>query len=137
VFWSVLSVDVLVSLWTATKLNSKHGLQLTIDEKKKLAPTFYLLGKNEAEIADVLAVSITSVSNWVKNVKDKIEEAQKQKIVELYLQCLTQQEIANKIGLTQGRIAQIINNFKDEKINNPPILESGGQCLLWLILVLF
>ena len=41
-------------------------------------------------------------------------------LIEPHLKCKTQTEIANIIGVTQGRIAQIINSFKNEKINNPP-----------------
>jgi len=40
--------------------------------------------------------------------------------MELYLQCCTQQEIANKIGLTQGRVAQIIKNMQLHIVENPP-----------------
>jgi len=40
--------------------------------------------------------------------------------MEYYLQCCTQKEIANKIGLTQGRVAQIIKNIKFDIVENPP-----------------
>lgn len=38
--------------------------------------------------------------------------------------CLTHAEISNKIGLNRPRITQIVNNFKNEISNNPPIPDS-------------
>ena len=37
---------------------------------------------------------------------------------------LTQEEIANKLNLTHGRISQIVNDFKTELINKPIVPES-------------
>ena len=53
---------------------------------------------------------------------------EKQRIISLYLQCNTQDEIANKSGVSQGRVAQIISKFKTEEINNLPV----PDCLQYL-----
>ncbi|MDT8781528.1 MAG: helix-turn-helix domain-containing protein [Candidatus Bathyarchaeota archaeon] len=47
-------------------------------------------------------------------------ERAKQRQFNLCLQCNTQDEIANKSGVSQGRVAQIISKFKTEEINNLP-----------------
>jgi len=51
--------------------------------------------------------------------------------VNLYLSCLTQEQIADKIGLTQGRIAQIINFVRSNIEANPP---TGAEALLLVAL---
>jgi len=55
------------------------------------------------------------------------KEAQKKQIIELYLQCLTQEEIASKVGLTQERIGQIIRNFKSEEISKINLVPESLQ----------
>jgi hypothetical protein len=47
----------------------------------------------------------------------KEREEQKRQIIDLYLQCKDSLEIANAIGLSDGRVRQIVNKFKTEEIN--------------------
>jgi len=44
-------------------------------------------------------------------MKAKEDESRDQKILELYLACRTQEEIAKEVGLTQPRIKQITDEF--------------------------
>jgi len=120
----VLDVPEEEILWYATKLNAKHGFQLRKEDKQRLARMFYENHhKTLSEISEVLAVSESTLSNWLRSViAEKRREREKQ-IIDLYLQCYTQEEIANKVKLSQGRIAQIINKFKIEISNNPVVME--------------
>lgn len=115
-------------LWLSTKLNSKHGLQLKKDEKRSLARLFFKKnGRTYAEIAEVLAISEGTLSNWCADLNEQKREEEKQKIIDLYLQCFTQEEIANKSTVSQGRIAQIISKFKNEEINNINLVPESLQ----------
>lgn len=102
-------------LWEATKLNAKHGLQLNRYEKRRLARLFYKNnGCTYEEISDVLAVEESTLSNWLRDLVKEAKEEQKQQITQLYLQCLTHQEISDKIGLSRSRITEIVDKFKTE-----------------------
>lgn len=50
-------------------------------------------------------------------IKVQSRKEEKQKIIQLYLQCKDSVEIANVLGVTDGRIRQIVNKFKNEEIN--------------------
>jgi len=120
-------------LWEAARLNAAHGRQLTKTEKMRLARIFY---KNNGctlqEISEVLAVSTGTLSGWLRNVIQQAREEQKQKIIELYLDAKnTQQEIADKIGLSRSRIAEIVGKFKIEKTEHPPVPESLQLYNVW------
>lgn len=114
-------------LWEATQRNSMHGRQLTRSEKRRLARKFYQQSIVMKDISSVLAVGESTISIWLKDLRQKVAQEQKKQIIDLYLQCLTQEEIANKIGLTQGRIAQIIRNFKTEEINKINLIPESLQ----------
>ena len=116
-------------LLEATKLNSQHGRQLSKQEKQRLAVIFYQQNNLTLNtISNILAVGESTLSeSWLKNVIKEAKEAQKKQIIELYLQCLTQEEIANKLDLTQGRIAQIIRNFINEEINKINLVPDSLQ----------
>ncbi|MCD6240015.1 hypothetical protein J7K27_00635 [Candidatus Bathyarchaeota archaeon] len=72
-----------------------------------------------------------AASNWLRHVRKELKEELRRKIIDLYLQCYTHEEIANQLGLSRGRITQIVNNFKSEIINNPPVPESLQFYNVW------
>jgi len=102
-------------LWEATKLNATHGKQLERSEKQRLAHIFY---KNNGctleEISDVLAVSSSTLSNWLRRVIQKMKEDQKDQIINLYLQCLTYDEICTKVHVSKSTISETVQKFKSE-----------------------
>jgi len=101
-------------LWEATRRNSIHGRQLTRSEKRRLARKFYKQHMATEDIASVLAVSEPTLSDWLKDLRQEAKEEQKQQIINLYLQCLTHKEIADKMGLSRSRITEIVDKFKSE-----------------------
>lgn len=108
-------------LWEATRLNAQHGRQLMKEEKQKLARIFYKdNGCKLSEISEVLAVSESALSNWLSDLIKATREEQKKQIVDLYLQCLTQEEIADKTSLSRSRIAEIVGKFKTEFSDTVP-----------------
>ncbi|RLI41275.1 hypothetical protein DRO69_11770 [Candidatus Bathyarchaeota archaeon] len=52
-------------------------------------------------------------------------------IIDLYLQCLTQQEIADKIGYSQRGVSETIQKFKNKLSDNPIIPESLQLYNVW------
>ena len=116
----------------AIKRNANHGRQLTMVEKKKWARYFFDQLTIQ-EIHDLLQVSTGKISEWTTDLKQAQSEAEKQKVIDLWLACKQQNEIAKETRLTEGRISQILNNFRNEKIkdfeNNPP--ESLKLFNLW------
>jgi transposase len=61
----------------------------------------------------------------------KEREEQKRQIIDLYLQCYRQEEIVNKIGESQPTVSRVIQKFKTELLNNPPVPESLQLYNVW------
>ena len=114
-------------LWEATRRNALHGLQLSRGEKKSLARKFYKQEKKLSEIAEVLAIAESTLSNWLKDLIQEAREEQKQQIIQLYLQCKQQNEIAKELELTEGRVSQILNKFKTEEIKEISLVPESLQ----------
>ena len=55
------------------------------------------------------------------------KEEQKKQIIDLYLQCKNSMEIANEVGLTDGRVRQIVNKFKNKEINKITLIPESLQ----------
>lgn len=53
---------------------------------------------------------------------------EKQRIISLYLQCNTQDEIVTKIGISKGKVNDIVNKFRTELSDRPPV----PDCLQYL-----
>ncbi|RLJ04042.1 MAG: hypothetical protein DRP18_05230 [Candidatus Aenigmatarchaeota archaeon] len=115
----------------AIKANTKHGKQLSIKEKRNLAKDLYkkmvrLNGASKVkqqDIANILSVSQGTISHWLSDVIEKEKEAEAQEILELYLNCYSQGEIAEKKGLSEATITNklreaIFNFIKSYKIKD-------------------
>jgi DNA-directed RNA polymerase specialized sigma subunit len=87
----------------------------------------YTNGLTLKEIGEILSVGDSTLSDWLKEVIKEAKEEQKRKIIELYLRCLTREEIASKIGLTQERIGQIIRKFISEEISTVNLVPESLQ----------
>jgi DNA modification methylase len=115
----------------AIKRNSTHGQQLAIEEKKDLARRLWDTMIVE-DMASLLSVSTGIISEWTTDLESAKKDTQRKQIIDLWLKCCyTQDDIANIVELTQGRVAQIINKFKSEKINNEQISESIQIYDIW------
>lgn len=97
------------------KLSSRHGDRLAVAEKRKLSrdiikenPEF-----SQQTIADYLGVSQSSVHGYVHDILAAKREEQKHVIMRLDRLGWTQSEIAEKIGLTQRRAGQILEELSD------------------------
>jgi DNA modification methylase len=102
----------------AYRLNSVHGLQLTLDEKKKFAREMYGV-ISEQEIANTISVGKSSVYNWTTTQRENAQKELERKALEMYLRAWnTQESIAEELGVTQQTVSNILTkNSTDVKIS--------------------
>jgi hypothetical protein len=105
----------------AIRANAKHGKQLTSAEKRHLGPVLYermpsTNGDRVEEIAFLLAVSKARVYEWTKNKRDKENDEQAQRILDLWLRCWTEDQIGAEVGLDRStvnkRVCKILEREK-------------------------
>lgn len=104
-------------LFLACKRNASFGLQLSPDDKKKMAKRFYLdettwgefsSAKNRSEIkssiAEMLSCSKRLVEAATSDIDQQMREERKEKIIELWLRCWTSEEIAEEVNIPRQNI---------------------------------
>lgn len=95
--------------------NAKHGLQLSQDDKKKLARQLYLAKTHDrAALKILLSVSEASLSNWLSDIDKAEREARKKRIQELWLACYTEDEIAELVSLARSKVAEVLSSDSSE-----------------------
>ena len=91
----------------AIRSNAKHGLQLSGADKKKMAQRIYFSAPSpeaEAMLVDVFSVTKHAVKKWLEDGKKNLKEEQLKQAFDLWLACATQDEIANKIGVSRKTV---------------------------------
>lgn len=109
--------------------NAKHGQQLSMDDKAKMAQRLFLAKQaTEAELIDMLSVSRSSLGRWLKNIKDALREEENAKILDMWFACCTHDEIADEVGLPRktveerlGEIAQVSKIAKAYESSEIPL----------------
>jgi len=106
------------------ELNAQHGLPLTQKEKRNLVISMYQktidnkdLSYDVRRLKTVFSIPDSTFSDWTKNLNDELESQRLEKILNLHLQCITQQQIADEIGLAIGSISEKLKKI-NEFINN-------------------
>lgn len=110
-------------LLEAIRRNSTHGKQLAIEEKRKLAPKLYSMGISLVNIQDILSIGKTKVYDWTQNLRDKETDERNAEIIELYLQCWSLEEIAEKFDKTHPTISSVVKKSINGKTYIPDNLE--------------
>jgi len=97
----------------AYQLNSNHGLQLSVDEKRRFA--IDMIGDMRVEdIAKILGLNISRVNELTRDKREDLKQQRDRKIVDLYLKAYnTQQTISDILGVDQATIARIIDNMQN------------------------
>jgi len=104
--------------------NSAHGLQLSRTDKQDNARKIYHVTpakdrqKKKEELARMLSVSLRTVKRWLSRIDKDTKEQQKKKVFDLWMQCFTQEEIEEAIGLTRDEVRGILGNM-DNCPNSP------------------
>jgi len=100
--------------------NSKHGMQLSSEDKKKMAVRLYNAGtgKDKAEICKILSISNSTVTSYLTDIDKQLREERKAKIFSMYLAGYTMQEIADAVNLSMAKISETCSEFATlEKVN--------------------
>ena len=106
----------------AAEDNKGHGDRLTVNEKEAIAREIADKCPKEEitqeEIKSGLGVSQATVSRWIADIITKQTAGRDCLIHKLSLWGWTQEEIAEKVGITRQRVQQIANNIQVNKICN-------------------
>jgi hypothetical protein len=108
-------------LMLAIDRNSKHGMQLAEQDKRKMAIRLYAAGTgiDKEAIAKTLSVSGRSVSGYLSDVEKQLREERKERIFNMWLACHTLDEIAENVGIPPRTVADYVGEFaKSETLPN-------------------
>lgn len=98
----------------AVKRNRDHGKQLSLEEKRKAARRMFNNGFSDLnEIAEFIAVSRRFVEKWTEKDREQLRNERKKQILELYLACLTQEEISEKLKISLGTVNKTLSDFRE------------------------
>jgi len=107
--------------------NAKHGQQLSAKDKQACAAKLWATmahlppAERKAKIIATLAVSGDAVERWTKDARSDEKKAAQAKAWDLWLDCKTEQEVADAIGVDQATAHRWINaNAADAVFALPP-----------------
>jgi len=106
------------------KRNADFGIQLSQEEKAKKARQWFTdLNVDEQQIASDLAVTPRIVRDWLARKKKDLKEEREKEIVSMWLACYTEDEIAERAGLSKATISSRVEKCSDlesfPKLNIP------------------
>ena len=109
-------------LLESAKCNISHGDRLSPGDKKRIArdiaSTDPECNWSESALAEKLGVIQQTVNPWISDIRARQKAGRNTFILRLSLLGWTQEMISETVGMTQGRVAQIINNTNFGEINN-------------------
>jgi len=90
----------------AIEKNANHGIPLDKEEKRELARLLYADGVEIEKLRKLFRVSERTVYNWVEGVKRRAkDEGLRRQALELRKQGLSQQEVAERLGVGRRTIS--------------------------------
>jgi len=110
----------------AIERNAAHGLQLSQEDKKDMVRRIYHStpererDAKKEHLAKILSVSPRTVRGWLSRIDKDAKEARNRRIFELWMQCWTQEEIAEAVGLTKVAVHEVCSETASlPKLNKP------------------
>lgn len=106
--------------------NAAHGQQLSGKDKQRLAGQLWqtlahLDGQRVGEIAGLLSVSERTVQTWTKDARQSEKAERQARAFDLWLDCLSENEISAEIDVPQQTInGWITEKRKSADFGNPP-----------------
>ena len=109
-------------LLESAECNISHGDRLSASDKKRIARDIAASDPEctwtEEALAEKLGVIQQTVNTWISDIRARQKVGRNIVIIRLNRLGWTQEQIAGIAGMTQGRVAQIINNTNFGEINN-------------------
>ena len=99
-----------VLLELAIERNATHGLQLSQEDKRDMARKIYGITPErdrdaaKGRLSRILSVSDRTVRDWLSRIDKDSKEARKRRIVDMWMACHTQEEIASSLGITRDEV---------------------------------
>jgi len=106
----------------AIERNAKFVHQLSTSDKQAMARRIYRAasveerGAKKLRLADILSVSYATVNNWLSRIDKDTKEERDAAVQSLYLQCYSQDEIAQSVGMPQPTVNALLSEIQKFKI---------------------
>ena len=103
----------------AIERNSRHGLQLSQQDKKDMARKIYGItpererDEKKKYLAKILSVSDRTVRDWLSRMDKDAKEARNRRIFELWLACWQNTEIADEVACDEKVVREVIGEMAD------------------------
>jgi DNA-binding CsgD family transcriptional regulator len=99
----------------AIRRNAAHGLQMNNEDKRSSAIRLYAAGTglSKDEIADVLSVTDRMVTSYLHDVEEQLRAERKQKIIDSWLACETNEDIAESLGMSVKPVKNTLSDFSE------------------------
>ena len=104
--------------WLAVRKNNSHGWQLSIENKKRIAIERCGGTKDDEFIRKELSIGLSTFNSWTKNKREQLEKDRDTKIMDLWLQCCTQEEISEKFDISQKTVSNRIDILSKSAIDS-------------------
>lgn len=101
----------------AIERNNAHGLQLSIADKQDMARKIYAntrpseRNEKKEELARLLSVGHSTVRDWLSRIDKDSKASRNRRIKKLWESCYTEQEIADREGMSQKAVNLITDGF--------------------------
>ncbi|MCH8257100.1 MAG: ParB N-terminal domain-containing protein [Proteobacteria bacterium] len=119
--------DVLVE---SIRRNANHGLQLSRADKRRLAVQLFardvdgelVILMDVSDIASLLSISERSVELYTKSIRDNMRTDEERRIWDMWLSCMSEEEIGQVVGQTGQAIGQRVETLRKsaESFNPEP-----------------
>lgn len=91
--------------------NASHGRQLETSDKRRMADRLYRQGTTDhEEIAELLSITVETARKYSSEARKDEKAEQQQQAWDLWLDCWTQQAIADDVGVDQKTIGNWLGN---------------------------
>lgn len=117
----------------AIERNAKFGYQLSTSDKQTMARRIYRnapveeRGAKKQRLAELLSMSYATINTWLGRIDKDTKEERDAAVQNLFLQCFTQPEIAEAVGMPQASVNGLLSEIQEFKI--PIIPGQYGELL--------